>query len=137
VSGALVNETQKNWETKNHVTDLGGLKVYSTKIDRWRGTLSHSSEDFCGAYNLDIEYNFTLYWDSLAFQEEKYSSTGGIYGSATVRQSVTTFIDPCTYVDGGLQWKEIGGYVSSTTADINDPFWSSTKEGTLHFESGK
>ena len=134
VSGALGNETQKNWKRENHLTAERGLKVYSTKIDRWQGTLSASTENFCGRYDLNIEYEFTLYWDSLAYQKEKYNSTGGIFGSATVSQSSTN--SACSYESGGSQWEELWGYVSSTTADINDPFWSSSKEGTLHFISG-
>lgn len=134
VSGAFGAEIQKNWETKNHVTEEGGLKVYSTKIDRWQGTLSHSTGDYCGAYYLDIDYNFTLYWDSLSYQEEKYGSTGGIYGTATVRQSVSSNV--CTGETDGISWKEMGGFVPSITVEIRDPFWSDSGEGILHFEAG-
>ena len=136
ISSAGGRLTEINWNVVKNCNDEGNLKVYRSKIDRWKGTLFHTHEDFCGRYSLNIQYEFTLYWDSLAYQKEKYNSTGGIYGIANVSQSATTFIDPCRGESEGSLWWVKGDYEPSKTVEINDPFWSNSKDGTLHFEAG-
>jgi hypothetical protein len=136
LSSPAGSETQNNWEMVKNCNDEGYLKIYSTKIDKWEGTLAYSQEDFCGKYSLNIGYKFTLYWDSLAYQKDLYNSTGGIYGSATISQSTITYLNPCTGVEDGDEWMEKGGFESFKTVAVEDPFWSDSKEGTLHFKAG-
>jgi hypothetical protein len=107
-----------------------------TKIDKYEGMLTTTFEDECKTYSCSITFEFTIYWDSIPFQKERYNSTGGIIGSSIVSQSDVHKPITCGSVWSGKcdGWGESWEYIPTVNAPVEGPVWSNGFSGKLMFE---